>query len=217
MLLYRILGNIAYLLARLIELTYRCEDKVGSLSLAKSYHPSGAHIFGIWHQNLVSSILSGRKYGPYGTLASASKDGEIIATAIKKLNLVPIRGSSKKGGLKAKNQMIELIKGGLPCALTIDGPTGPLHEIKSGIIEIAQITGVPIVPHTAIAKSYWVLEKSWDKMRIPKPFTKILTYTGDPIWVPKDLPRERYFEIKEQIKKELFKEEEILNELIKKS
>lgn len=215
MFFYRILGNLIYFVCRLLELTYRCEEKFGSLSLAKGYHPSGAHIFGIWHQNLVSSILSGRKYGPYGTLASASKDGEIITTAIKKLNLIPIRGSSKKGGLKAKNQMIEMIQSGLPCALTIDGPTGPLYEIKSGIIEIAQTTGIPIVPHTALAKNYWILEKSWDKMRIPKPFTKIFTYTGEPIWVPKDLPRERYTEIKEQIKKELFREEEILNEIIK--
>jgi lysophospholipid acyltransferase (LPLAT)-like uncharacterized protein len=217
MLIYKILGNFVYLVARLIESTYRCEEKVGSLSQAKGYHPGGAHIFGIWHQNLVSSILSGNKFGPYGTLASASKDGEIIATAIKKFNLVPVRGSSKKGGLKAKNQMIEKIQEGLPFALTIDGPTGPAYEIKSGIIEIAQITGIPIVPHTALAKNYWVIKKSWDKMRIPKPFTKIYTYTGDPIWVPKDLPRERYNEIKEQIKKELFKEEEILNEIIKNS
>ena len=52
-------------------------------------------------------------------------------------------------------------------------------------------------------------------MNIPKPFTKIYTYTGEPIWVPKDLPREKFQEIKDQIKNELFKAKEVLIESFK--
>ncbi len=215
MLIYKILGHIIYYIVSLISLTFRYQERYGSLERAKYLHPKGSYIAALWHQDLFSCITFGIRFGPYTTLASASKDGELITTAIRKLGLLPVRGSSKKGGTKAKTELIEYLEKGIPAALTIDGPKGPIYEIKSGIIEMAQVTGVPIVPFLALGKDNFVIKKSWDKMRIPKPFTKIYTYTGNPIYVPKDLPREKYGEIKEKIKNELFKAQDFLEKEFK--
>ncbi len=215
MFFYKILGSLIFFVAWFLKLTYRYEDKVGSLPIAKKTSPYNAFFTALWHQDLIACLLSKKKsWGPFAAICSASKDGEIIAVAMKKLGVIPIRGSSKKGGTRAKEQLMESLKKGSICAITIDGPTGPIYEIKSGIIEMAQMTGAPIVPYLARAKNNWVIN-SWDKMNIPKPFTKIHNYTGEPIWVPKELPRERFHEIKDQIKNELFKAKEVLIESFK--
>jgi lysophospholipid acyltransferase (LPLAT)-like uncharacterized protein len=216
MLLYKILGNLIFFVVWFFKLSYRFEEKVSSIAEAKKLPPYNAFFAALWHQDLVACLLSQKKHwGEFAALCSASKDGEMISIAMKRLGVIPVRGSSKKGGTKAKEQLIEIIKkGGVTIAITIDGPTGPIYEIKSGIIEMAQASGAPIVPYLARGKRNWVIN-SWDKMNIPKPFTKVYTYTGQPIWVPKDLPRERFHEIKDQIKNELFKAKEVLIESFK--
>lgn len=217
MLGYKILGNLIFLVVWFFKLTYRFEEKVGSIAEAKKLPPYNAFFAALWHQDLIGCLLSQKKHwGGFAALCSASKDGEMISIAMKRLGVIPVRGSSKKGGTKAKEQLMEYLKLGYTCAITIDGPTGPIYEIKSGIIEMAQATGAPIVPYLARGKHNWVIN-SWDKMNIPKPFSKVYTYTGEPIWVPKDLPRERFFEIKDKIKSELFKAKEVLIESFKNS
>ncbi len=77
----------------------------------------------------------------------------------------------------------ELLKGASG-GITVDGPKGPRHVCKPGIVLIAEQTGAVIVPGTAVGKSYWEFN-SWDKFKIPKPFTTIKVVFGDPISVPK--------------------------------
>jgi lysophospholipid acyltransferase (LPLAT)-like uncharacterized protein len=215
MLIYRILGYLTSVIVKLLSLTYQFKEVVGDFSSLRKHSPKGSYIVALWHQDLFPSILFGKDFSPHSTIASASKDGELITTAIKRLGYVPVRGSSKKGGTKAKSELVELLEKGLPSSLTIDGPKGPIFEIKSGIVEMAQTASVPIIPFIALGRNNWILEKSWDKMRIPKPFTKIFVYTGNPIYVPKDLNRDQYGEIKDQLKDELFKGKEILEDKIK--
>jgi hypothetical protein len=40
-----------------------------------------------------------------------------------------------------------------------------------------------IVPVTTSAQSYWILEKTWDKYLLPKPFTRGIVLYGEPIIV----------------------------------
>ena len=73
--------------------------------------------------------------------------------------------------------------------LTIDGPKGPRYKVKSGAILLAKITGVPIVPILIQPKKYWTV-RSWDKLQIPKPFTRARVFVSDPILVPPDTRKE---------------------------
>lgn len=100
------------------------------------------------------------------------------------------RGSSckdhrDKGGKDAKDEMILMLRAGLPGALTVDGPRGPAQRVKPGIIEMARVTGLPIVPYLPMPSRYWSFS-SWDEFRLPKPFSRIDVHYGAPIHVPED-------------------------------
>jgi lysophospholipid acyltransferase (LPLAT)-like uncharacterized protein len=47
---------------------------------------------------------------------------------------------------------------------------------------------------TSYGQNNWILKKTWDQTRIPKPFSKIIIYYGEPIFVPKDAKDEQFNE-----------------------
>ena len=73
--------------------------------------------------------------------------------------------------------------------LTPDGPRGPRHEAKSGTVLLARLSGVPILPIAYAAQRYWQL-RSWDRMVIPKPFSKVSVAVGELLEVPRELDAE---------------------------
>jgi lysophospholipid acyltransferase (LPLAT)-like uncharacterized protein len=66
--------------------------------------------------------------------------------------------------------------------MTPDGPRGPAERVQPGAIAAAQHAGVPIIPAGAQASSRWYL-RSWDRMRVPKPFATIDVFHGAPIQI----------------------------------
>ncbi len=78
--------------------------------------------------------------------------------------------------------------------ITPDGPRGPRHELKPGIVFLASHTGRKIVPTAFICKRYWAIKGNWTDMMIPKPFTKIIALGGKPLEVPPDLSKEQMAE-----------------------
>ena len=92
-----------------------------------------------------------------------------------------IRGSSSKGGIQALRAIIAVLKKGDRVAITPDGPRGPALELKDGIIHSARSSGVPIIPFFYASSDQWVLEKSWDRHIIPKPFSTLVASYGEPI------------------------------------
>ena len=112
-------------------------------------------------------------------MASDSKDGAIIARGIELCGNIPVRGSSSKGGSKAAKAMVRLLRKGHPAAITPDGPRGPRHELQSGILMISAMSGCPIVPYHFVADRQWVFT-SWDRHRLPKPFSTVWISVGKP-------------------------------------
>jgi lysophospholipid acyltransferase (LPLAT)-like uncharacterized protein len=70
---------------------------------------------------------------------------------------------------------------------TADGPRGPLYEIKPGVVVMARIGGVPIVPIACAASHAWELPR-WDKFMIPLPFCRVVLAVGQPYTIPPDVP-----------------------------
>ncbi|GKT32820.1 lysophospholipid acyltransferase family protein, partial [Aduncisulcus paluster] len=83
-------------------------------------------------------------------MASDSKDGQIITEVLERIGYEVARGSSTRDGLKAMLGVARVMrKKGKIGAITMDGPKGPRHEVKSGILAIAQKTGASIIPMRA--------------------------------------------------------------------
>jgi lysophospholipid acyltransferase (LPLAT)-like uncharacterized protein len=56
--------------------------------------------------------------------------------------------------------------------------------IKPGVLNLARMTGCPVVPFAFEAEHCWRL-RSWDKFIIPKPFSRAVFVYGKPIRVPR--------------------------------
>ncbi len=154
---------------------------------ALQLHPKQSFVIASWHQNCFAGILAhaGQRIT---LLVSKSLDGEIVSRIAKAIGLQAVRGSSKKGGQEALDQLILATKEGARSAFTIDGPKGPIFEIKRGVFALAAETGAPILPLVAVGARYWTLHKAWDKFRIPKPFTRVAVLYGKPLIVtPEEL------------------------------
>ena len=193
--LTKITAQLIYYFIRLLNLTYRFEF-VGleHKNLAKASHPKKTFIYASWHQHLISAIFS--HIGEHFTMViSQSKDGELVAVTCEKFGHRPARGSSTRGGQKALIEIVRNMKKGFPGAITVDGPKGPPHIVKPGIIEIARICQCAILPLSSHVEKSWVIKKSWDQFIVPKPFSKIIVVIGEPIYITDDISRDQYADI----------------------
>lgn len=150
----------------------------------------------MWHNRILGMLPLFHKKFRYNTVAvaSRSKDGQIISDCILHFGIETIRGSSNKegrnkGGAAALIQCINELKKGHNICFTVDGPRGPLYKAQPGVLKAGQKAGVQILPISVNLNSYWQL-KSWDKMQIPKPFSKVEIIIGTPIEVAKNCSEE---------------------------
>ncbi len=197
--LQKIIAQLLYSVIRLLHFSYRYEwiDQKNK-DQAVASNEKGVYVYAVWHQNFIGStfVHIGQKFT---MIVSGSKDGELVATACKKMGYSPVRGSSTRGGKEAMFEMVKKIKNGFPGAITVDGPKGPVHVVKPGIVEIARLAKCPILPLSSYPVKYWSFEKSWDKFRVPKPFTKIYLVVGEPIFVPENISETEFEKIRVDI------------------
>ena len=143
-------------------------------------------IFALWHAHQCG-LYANENRGKVNVLVSKSNDGEIVAAATEKVGLKVIRGSHKRHGTGATLQMLEKLEQGESAAITIDGPRGPKGVVKDGVINIAKLSQVPIVPVTWYSPSKWLLKfNTWDEFRFPLLGVKTIAVYGEPIYVPAD-------------------------------
>ena len=166
--------------------------------------PKEKCIFAIWHAHQcgVHACNLQRKTC---AMVSSSLDGEIISRAANAVGITTVRGSATRGGANASLEMIRKIKEEDYCGvITIDGPRGPNRVVKKGIIELAKISGVPIVPAV-----YWSPQKlflefnSWDKFRFPLVGTKLVMLFGEPLCVNDDITADEVENIRKRIEDNL--------------
>jgi lysophospholipid acyltransferase (LPLAT)-like uncharacterized protein len=141
-------------------------------------------ILAFWHDRIFLATYYFRNRAIV-VISSQSFDGECMARLIQRLGYGAIRGSSSRGGGRALVEMIRAMRGGLTTGFTVDGPRGPRHVAKPGAVMLAKKTGNPVVPFTVEPAQCWTLG-SWDKMQIPRPFTRARVIVADPIYVPSD-------------------------------
>lgn len=166
-----------------LHLSYRYRHINPHLRLqAEAMHPRGSFAIASWHQNCFAGILSHARQN-IALLISRSFDGAVISAVAKSLGHDPVRGSSKKGGREALDELMQRASQGQAMAFTVDGPKGPIHEVKRGVLELSATTGAPVLPLLAVADRFWVLHKSWDKFRVPKPFARVSIVYGSPFVV----------------------------------
>lgn len=147
-------------------------------------------IFALWHAHQCM-LYANEDRGSLNVMISKSNDGDIIAAATNQMGIKTVRGSQSRHGAGATLELLEKLEQGESAAITIDGPRGPKGIVKEGVIHIAKISQVPIVPQIWYSPSRWLLKfKTWDEFNYPFFSPKIIAVYGDPIYVPSDCSKE---------------------------
>lgn len=149
-------------------------------------------VYCIWHDLLLNAIFSAEQPATCG-LVSRHQDGSYLADAMQLCNVRPVRGSSSKGGAAALRELVDATRD-YHVAITPDGPRGPRHELKPGIVFVASQTGRQVAATASACRRGWRIQGSWTDMLIPLPFTTIYYRVGRPLDVPPDLTREEITE-----------------------
>jgi hypothetical protein len=74
--------------------------------------------------------------------------------------------------------------------MAVDGPRGPYHVVKRGAIQLASELGFALLPVSVASRRKRVLRHRWDRMEIPRPFTRVCLVIGEALTVPAGLTRD---------------------------
>jgi hypothetical protein len=156
---------------------------------------SQAYVYSVLHSHQIATVIHGET--GTGAMVSRSEDGELLIPSLWVCGIVPIRGSNRqtsgdKGGLGAIDALVEHIAGGAPGYLAVDGPRGPRNRVHKGIAVLSQRTGAAVINLVAVPSRRWICTRAWDRFQIPKPFSTIHGYFGEPIFPRKDESVEEY-------------------------
>jgi lysophospholipid acyltransferase (LPLAT)-like uncharacterized protein len=158
-------------------------------------------VVGTWHRAAIYFLYFFGHFRPM-IMISRSKDGEILSQYAAGFGVIPVRGSSSKGGRAALEHMRRYLEsGGKGCATVLDGPRGPAYVAKKGMIALSKLTGAPFIPVIWSANRTLTLRDSWDKMILPLPWSRLCIAIGDPIHIPMNATNqelERYRELVEE-------------------
>jgi lysophospholipid acyltransferase (LPLAT)-like uncharacterized protein len=118
-------------------------------------------------------------------MVSASRDGGFLAGILECFGVQPVRGSSSRRGPQALLELTTWAERGYDLAITPDGPRGPCYVVQPGVMSLAQLTGLPIVP-VSYHLGWKIRAKSWDRFQIPLPFARCEMIYEKPIHVPRE-------------------------------
>jgi len=149
-------------------------------------------IFAVWHNRLALTMAAYYGYAHkrsrtagLAAMVSASKDGGFLAAILERFRVEPVRGSSSRRGPQALLELTTWAERGYDLAITPDGPRGPCYQVQDGVMSLAQVTGLPIIPFSYYL--HWKLRlKSWDQFQIPLPFSRCEMFLERPMRVPRE-------------------------------
>ncbi len=182
------LGLMVHYLTFVLQKTLRIK-----IHTHKAYEPTHSYLFAFWHGKQLLPVLELVNHQTKrAALVSSSRDGEMLATWLEKLNYEVVRGSSRKNNVSALSGMMRKLKAGYSMGFGIDGPIGPIYKVKPGMTHMAQRCGIAIIPVGSAFSRKWIMQKAWDKFEIPKPFARAVFYLGEPMFIQVDANLEEF-------------------------
>ena len=202
----RLAARMFYMLLRMLRFTWRVyfSDPHGIMEAGRD-RPL---IFCAWHNRLAYVMIAIRediqpKTGRrLAAMVSASRDGAFLVEILRAFDVEPVRGSTSRRGRQALLELSRQVKAGWHLGITPDGPRGPCYEIQDGILSLAQLTGLPIVPLGCQARRK-VRFKSWDRFQLPWPLTRCDVAFGEPLEVPRKATDEQRNALKDDLKRRM--------------
>jgi lysophospholipid acyltransferase (LPLAT)-like uncharacterized protein len=158
-----------------------------------------AVIIAFWHECLPlmpAGWATIRRANPArrgAVLISRHRDGRFIAAILRRFAVEVVHGSSAKpgrtgprdkGGAAAVRALLGRLAGGEAVIVTPDGPRGPARVAAGGTLQLAALSGAPVLPAAARLRHHLTLN-TWDRMILPLPFGRGAIVCLPPLRVPR--------------------------------
>lgn len=178
--MFRVIAFLAALYIRLVFLT--CKWDIIGKEIPDSYIQSKKpFIVCFWHGRLGMLACAWTwKVRPFRMLLSAHRDGRLIGQTVAHFGIKSIWGSTQRGGTQALREMLKTLRQGETIGITPDGPRGPNQVATLGVITLAHLAQVDMIPIT-YSTSRQVRLKTWDRFHFPLPFGRGVFLWGNPI------------------------------------
>ena len=181
-LLLHVVPPLGYAYLRLLRVSMRIRAR-GEEALRAARQDPGHYILAFWHSRF-AMMPFGYPDRKLVVLSSTHRDSQALARILRRFGLESAWGSSTRGGAAGLHALIRRVRQGYDVGVTPDGPKGPRRRVQPGVVAIARLTGLPIVPVTFSAAPARRL-RSWDRTLLPRFFSKGLFVYGAPIFVPR--------------------------------
>ena len=138
-------------------------------------------IIATWHNDIAYLVAFLGLNVPLDAITSRSRDGDMIVRIARAFRMGAVRGSSSRGAVSALRESLRVLKSRW-VGITPDGPRGPRYVLQDGAPALAQLSGAALIPVAWASRRMWRFG-SWDRMKLPKPFSTVAILVGDPIHV----------------------------------
>ena len=209
------IGRLIPLLARVLirSVTWTVRIRCEGVQILDELESTGrTAILPFFHgrQFLLTGFLAGRKLG---VMSSFSRDGELQTHVMTGLGFEVVRGSASRGGARGLIGLKRLMEKGYHATVAVDGPKGPIHEVKPVAVFLAKKSGAPVVAMAAAASPAHVFSKAWDLFLLPWPFSKGAVIFSDPIYFNDDMSEEAMARDSRFLKEELLRLQQRADEI----
>ena len=181
----RVRSILCRLAAYYIRLVYRSNrwEVIGGEVATEFWDSGKPFILAFWHGRILMMPHCWKRGQKIHMLISQHRDGQIISRIVEYFGIQTVVGSTHKGGSIAFRSLLRALKSGECVGITPDGPQGPRMVASEGIVQVARLSGAPVIPCTFATQHRYLLN-TWDRFIIALPFTRGVFIWGQPITLP---------------------------------
>lgn len=119
----------------------------------------------------LAGIIARRRFT---VLVARGRDGDWVSAALGSMGCTVIRGSTLHQGASALARLVDVLRtSDAPAGIVVDGPIGPDGRVQPGAFYCALKAGRPVISLAASARHAFVFRRSWSRIYLPWPFTRV--------------------------------------------
>ncbi len=196
------ISAVFYAYAKFVGLTTRWHTE-GVEFFHRTARKNNGVILVIWHGRAMMLPFFKEKSLPLDALVSLHRDGRMIAGLLQRFGIGIIGGSTNENAKGGALDLMRALQSGHSICIIPDGPRGPRMVMGRSPIYYAQKTGKPIIGGAYSIACNKIVEKAWDKMMLPFPFSRGVCKISKPLFVPADATDEQLEEYRQEMEHRL--------------